>query len=618
LKRSLYALTILLCLLSLAVCNGCRESTKPKASSAASHAAAAAQYRNDLLGYALDNLDQLEEFNSDNALGQLLQRFNPQFKPKQPIDPLVAAWPESEMFRQIVDRLNQWVRAQPKPADWKLDPMIASLPKSVLELPQIKNLDKMEFSTFDVFALQEDAWLRDITLWAKGDGIEDLDRARSLFDWTVRNIQLEQDRENRVAQFPRETLLFGRGTATERAWVFILLLRQLDIEAALLAVDDSPEAAKKDAPATKGPDASPPGKTSKTDKPAESKAADKSHKSLRPWCVGVLIEGNIYLFDPLRGLPIPAPNGVALDDKGQLVIRPATLQEVAKDPKLLRRMDCDESHPYPFKSVDPKRVSAMLEASPTYLGAAMWSLKPHLSGARKMVVTAAPDESAKNWKAANVGDVGLWGQPYATLYQREKSDWRASGFLLQNVIPLYMVYSEHVAGRTKAESKDPLEMENSQQSTAAKLISHPAPLLRGRVLSLKGKFTGDDGAVHYLQIARPSLQSLVTSSEPDDEKQAKVWAKENASYWLGLIAYQRGNFAAAIDYLQKRTIEDTPNGPWTSGARYNLARTYEADGKIRLATLLYTSDTSVPGYEGNILRAKWLEELAEKKKPEKD
>ena len=145
---------------------------------------------------------------------------------------------EPEMFRQVVDQLNQWVRSQPPPADWKLDPMTAALPKPLRELPQVKNLGKMEFSPFDGFALQEAAWLRDVSLSARGDVVDDLDRARNLFDWTVRNIQLEPDRPDRIPQLPRETLLFGRGTASERAWVFILLLRQLDIDAAVLAIDE--------------------------------------------------------------------------------------------------------------------------------------------------------------------------------------------------------------------------------------------------------------------------------------------------------------------------------------------------------------------------------------------
>ena len=36
----------------------------------------------------------------------------------------------------------------------------------------------------------------------------------------------------------------------------------------------------------------------------------------------------------MRGLPIPAPRGVSLDETGQLAIRPATLAQVAADAKV--------------------------------------------------------------------------------------------------------------------------------------------------------------------------------------------------------------------------------------------------------------------------------------------
>ncbi|MHC4176502.1 MAG: tetratricopeptide repeat protein, partial [Planctomycetota bacterium] len=38
-------------------------------------------------------------------------------------------------------------------------------------------------------------------------------------------------------------------------------------------------------------------------------------------------------------------------------------------------------------------------------------------------------------------------------------------------------------------------------------------------------------------------------------------------------------FQTAIDYLRTRTIEASPDGPWTEGADYNLARCYEATGQ---------------------------------------
>ena len=230
-----------LCLLGLLLAGGywgCRKSKAPDKSREMDPTVASVQSPDEMLLYAIDELNGLEEFNSADSLREILDRFNPNNPPKadQRIDPLLAAWPEPEMFRRIIDQLNQWIR-QPPAADWKPDPMIASLPKRFQELPQVKSLGEMEFSRFDGFVVQEAVWLRDVGRSAQGDVLDELDRARNLFDWTVRNIQLEPDRLDRIPQLPRETLLFGRGTASERAWVFILLLRQLDIDAAVLAVD---------------------------------------------------------------------------------------------------------------------------------------------------------------------------------------------------------------------------------------------------------------------------------------------------------------------------------------------------------------------------------------------
>ena len=50
---------------------------------------------------------------------------------------------------------------------------------------------------------------------------------------------------------------------------------------------------------------------------------------------------------------------------------------------------------------------------------------------------------------------------------------------------------------------------------------------------------------------------------------------------------------------------------WTFGARYNLARTWEAQGKIEEAVALLEADTS-PQRHGNLLRAKRLKSQPEK------
>ena len=49
-----------------------------------------------------------------------------------------------------------------------------------------------------------------------------------------------------------------------------------------------------------------------------------------------------------------------------------------------------------------------------------------------------------------------------------------------------------------------------------------------------------------------------------------------------------------------------PGGPWTFGARYNLARTYETLGDITRARELLNEDDDSPQKHGNWLRAKLL------------
>ncbi len=611
-----YRLPIVLSVLLVLLLAGfwsCRRSKTGEESREIDNAAAA--QGDDTLLYAIDSLNNLENYTSADSRREILERFSPDNPPKpgERIDPLLAAWPQPEMFREMVGQIQQWVRSQQPPADWKLDPMTATLPKPLRELPQVKNLDKMEFTPFDGFALQEAAWLHDVSLSARGDVVDDLDRARNLFDWTVRNIQLEPDRLDRIPQLPWETLLFGRGTAAERAWVFILLLRQLDIDAAILALDQPRGPGLGTSVPSAKPGPKPDSKAGSKPGAASSSSNKRLKTALHPWCVGVLIEGEVYLFDPLLGLPIPGPDGVTLDETGQLAIRPATLAQVADDAKPLRRLDLDPSHPYRVKAVDPKRVVALLEASPPYLSRAMRAIESPLVGPRKMVLTTSPTAQAEHWKAAHVADVRLWLLPFEVLERRSQLDWRASAAWLTDVLPLYWVYHERLAGGAKT-SMDPLEYDESRQAKPSQVVIHAAPLHKGRVFYFKGKY-GEDGAAGCYLTARPSHESLFRSSDSDFEKQVKLWAKQDASYWLGLMAFQRGRYRSAIDYLQTKTIEAYPNGPWSSGARYNLARAYEASGQPDMAMFLYNSNTNSPGYPGDLLRAKWLKELGEKRKP---
>jgi len=551
---------------------GCRKTTDAVGPESGAGASGAARYGEALLDSGLENLNRLEKFEGAEVVEQISQRLEilSRAKPGDDevgLDPLLAAWPEPEMLRQVLDRLNQWIRTQRPPADWRPDPMLAELPESLAELPQVKDLAGAELTRFDAFALREAVWLRDVGLWARGDILDDLERAKSLFDWTIRNIQIEPNYENRVPLFPWESLWFGRGNVTERAWVFILLARQLGIDAAMLAVPGS------EAPENRsgGPEPS-----------AESPGAAKSGETLRQWCVAVRIEGELYLFEPLLGIPIPAPGGVRLDSKGQLTIQPATLAQVLADDGVLRQLDLDAARPYGAKASELHGLTALLEASPYYLARRMKMIESRLTGARKMVLTTDPSASAERWKSAKgLAEVRLWLHPYRTLERRSNLQPREIQARLAALLPFYAAKS--------------------------------AALQRGRVLHIKGRFTGDEGATAFYQNARPSAAELALSSAEAIEKMFFQRGKEDALYWSGLIAYERKKYDVAVDFLL-RTLQNGSNAPWIVGAQYNLGRALEARDDPTGAIRCYEGNSASPGYHGDLLRAKWLRTLHEAKK----
>jgi tetratricopeptide (TPR) repeat protein len=528
----------------LTLLTGCRPSG-PTGPAPATPEASAGQWRDELFTYAMENLNRLEEF----APGEMLQ--------------------------QIVERLNQWASHQAPPVDWRLDPMLQKLPETLAAFGDVEELERPDFTLADGEYLQEAVWLRDAAAWARGNELDELTRATRLFDWTVRNIALEPPLisngkpVDRVPVVPWQTLLAGRGTAIDRVWVFLLLARQQGLEAAMLGVSASDDA-----------------------------------KRLQPWTVGVLIGTEIYLFDPWLGLPIPAPGPIPRGPAGQLQPRPARLSDVIADPKLLRRLDADPQHPYRIRTEQLKRVVAMLEGSPAALSRRMRLIESRLAGKQKLVLTATPTRSVLQWrKARHLTDTGLWLFPLET-------QWRIDR------------HPEEV-GRFRAWLLDPFQ------------VNPTAGLWKGRLLHLRGALVGEDSATACYQTARPSnanlqqagmalaeqyfkrgLQANPSQStdkakqEAADRAQTQTMlifrGKYDASYWLGLIAYERGNWASAIDYFQRRTLGAVPDGLWSAGARYSLARTYEASGQRVLAQKQYAEGAKLDADSGQAVRGRWL------------
>ena len=81
-------------------------------------------------------------------------------------------------------------------------------------------------------------------------------------------------------------------------------------------------------------------------------------------------------------------------------------------------------------------------------------------------------------------------------------------------------------------------------------------------------------------------------------------AKLDATYWIGLLSFDDAHFDVAAQWLSHPEL--TADGSsWMHGARYNLARSLEAQDKLDEAAALLENDSS-PQRDGNRLRARSL------------
>ncbi len=549
-------------------CSGCSGETGLTPGDAPRDPIADAKWRKELFESAVENLDRIEEFETEG------------------------------MLRQIVDGFGQWIRGQEPDDDWQQAELIKTLPPGLRESPLIEKLDKLQFSNYDGLAVLEAAWMRDVSnRVVRGAPGDDVELAKRLFDWTVRNIHLEpgvvpvpgpgNQFAPRGVRLPLQTLLLGRGTRIERGWVFILLARQQRLDAAWVAIRESP-----------------------------------GGQSLQPWFVGVLGDGEIYLFEPQLGLPVPAENGLTLDDRGQLDVKPATLREVAEDPSLLLRLDLTLTTSYPVKAPQLEKVVILLEAAPSFLSRRMHRVESQLAGDQTVVLTVAVDEQASRFTdakqpgLANVDAVGLWPTPYEVLLRNMEvnpdANFQFGSFL-------------------------------SPQLTLG-------PLWSGRICHLKGKFEGEHGAIARYQTIRLPDDELATLPVSGNlptalsRKMAVGLAKQDASYWLGLveteledapdypvamryflqrtiearratleaavsIPVEQGKAAPAVGQLTQQMLWESQVWAWTDGALYNLGRACEAMGRYDEAIRYYADSRTGPAslYRyGNFLRVAWL------------
>ena len=268
-------------------------------------------------------------------------------------------------YRNAVQKLNTYFsrhpeqRPQPQ-SDAELDLLVQ---KVALEDDELAEITSNTFTSLDAHYLDLCFLMRDA---ARSLGIQELpplQQAEKVFAWITREVRLRE--EGGPPLPPQFVLRRGWGTPLERALIFLEMLNQMRLEGCLLAF-----------PAEPG-----------------------SQGFAQFWLAGVLVQGEIYLFDTRLGLPLPNP-----DAKGEV---PATLEQVREkvrnnvDP--FRRLALDDKHRYDVTRDQAGKAGIHLGWSLSALAPRMKYLQELLAGSTRIVLGAEPAAAIQRFEAAGQG-----------------------------------------------------------------------------------------------------------------------------------------------------------------------------------------------------------------------
>lgn len=527
---------------------------------------------------------------------------------------------------QVIDLtvyyLNRWIAPRSADDQWNRSPLIDSLPRRLKDISFISNVSNRKYSYIDVDHLHQCRWLRGISNWvSRIDGASHLEYwnqlvppsleaqqreklilAAKLFDWTIRNIQLDPlldpSQENLDQSWnlayeatpgpgytmtPQETILYGHGDAWQRARIFMLLARQQRIDTVMLSIQRTPDGQP------------------------------------TPWLPAVILNDEVYLFDTQLGLPI-----MTIENR-QL----ASLKQVRENPAILASMSSEDQPVYRVRQEELPQLTALVDASPFAISQRMLMLQKQLTGNKRMILAVLPDRLGKQLRDKHsINTTKLWNIPFEILLFAEgrqrlnqtgtptpKTDetlYRMQSELFRPELrsPLLTARQRYIHGQFENRT-----LEKGQSETPG-----AKPLLMTARKSEK-----EIAAIKDIPQLQEALQLQQKPGEPTKAWQERLAQaqlyyraiKQYATYWLGIIQLEQGNYQIAISWLQ-HAIDEGSENPFFQGAHYNLGRCHEALGQLAEARKMYAFAAS-PQRVGNHLRSQLLDRTSSKKAaPTKD
>lgn len=269
-------------------------------------------------------------------------------------------------------QLNEWLVSCEE--DQLVDTQLPAPIDSAVSLEFKTRLSARRFGARDIHHVRDSILARSIATQILDVATDDRERIVSAFDHVMQHVELLS--ESNVPLSPFHILMTGQGSAEDRTWVFAEVMTQMHFETLVVR--------------------------SATDKDA--------------WLIGVLLNDDVLLFDPLLGIAIPG-----MDETGPLPKSPATLKQALADPKVFANLSSD-GFKHPLDGADFSKLSVEIAANSTRWSSRMNIMQSKLAGDRSVMVydaiADAPDAEGtfsrmiaagkERWSAE---DVGLWMHP---------------------------------------------------------------------------------------------------------------------------------------------------------------------------------------------------------------
>lgn len=418
------------------------------------------------------------------------------------LDPfLTMTQPDQLGIRADVDQatslLNQWrmvhmEKAKKDPQEERFSAPLAEETRKLLErdlsAEAVKRAERDDFTADDVRHIRTARLMKAIVNHVANGVDTELGRAQAAFDYVTWNMQLVSG-DKALPLTPYEMLVFGEGTAEDRAWVFAELLRQLNQDAVIVR---------------------------SLAEPTES----------APWFVGAVVNNEIRLFDPLRSTPVPVLLSARIQD-----IAPATIAELSQ-PMVLDSLTAGTEaklSPQMFEKVRLEIIGASGLWSPR-----MAEFQPFLAGETSAVISQkltgeSGDDAAMLARIASledpqksVKDIRLWSHP-----ENRLEGFAAAGALRERWNP----FEAPIAIEPNTGQPIPGQFSRLQ--------------IRTRTLQLMGEY--DAAIPSYSQVLVRHLRWLdvldpeVLSFHAD--------AAEDAHFWSAVCQMELGDYEAAAGKL---------------------------------------------------------------------